>query len=353
MKIYHELEQGWNSIPEEDTEKIALLKLTETGKYIEGVGMRDGPFYVLAESATDDIFVKYPYYDIAQDITTARDVLIWDNLTSVERINYQQIATQIDLLWESYRIPNTETYANELNATNLRGYLRDEVYAFEIVFLLKNGKQTDGFHIPGRAPVNSDLVPVPITNDDFIGEPTDPIAKTSPYWKIYNTANVIDFAPEYVSAINKTTYKGPYQYGQFSYWESSEKYPCNADVWGELADQPIRHHKFPDVLVSPIFESALFTGANTMVMQKDAVYPMGVRIDVQQVQALINTSNLTAEQKSQIAGFKIVRGDRGTNKSIVAKGILRNVGKYDREGTEYYYPNYPYNDLRNDSFLIF
>ena len=59
MKIYHELEQGWNSIPEEDTEKIALLKLTETGKYIEGVGMRDGPFYVLAESATDDIFVKY------------------------------------------------------------------------------------------------------------------------------------------------------------------------------------------------------------------------------------------------------------------------------------------------------
>ena len=28
--------------------------------------------------------------------------------------------------------------------------MRDEVYAFEIVFLLKDGKQTDGFHIPGR-----------------------------------------------------------------------------------------------------------------------------------------------------------------------------------------------------------
>ena len=28
--------------------------------------------------------------------------------------------------------------------------MRDEVYAFEIVFLIKNGKQTDGFHIPGR-----------------------------------------------------------------------------------------------------------------------------------------------------------------------------------------------------------
>jgi hypothetical protein len=31
----------------------------------------------------------------------------------------------------------------------LRGYYRDEIYPFEIVFLLENGKQTDGFHIPG------------------------------------------------------------------------------------------------------------------------------------------------------------------------------------------------------------
>ena len=77
-------------------------------------------------------------------------ILVWDNLTSAERINYQSIANQIKLQWETHRIPATENYSDELNAANLRGYMRDEVYAFEIVFLLKDGKQTDGFHIPGR-----------------------------------------------------------------------------------------------------------------------------------------------------------------------------------------------------------
>jgi len=297
----------------------------------------------------DDIFEKYPYYGAAQDVTAVRDVLVWDQLTSVERLSYQQIASQITLEWETYRIPATENYSDELNATNLRGYLRDEVYAFELVFLLQNGKQTDGFHIPGRIANANDLFPVSKTNDDFIGEPEDPIAGTSPYWKIYNTATVGGFSPGYSTA---TDYKGPYQYGQFSYWESVEEYPCDKELWGDLAGQKIRHHKFPDVLVSPIFESALFTGANTMVMQKDAVFPLGVRIDITQVQTLINSSNLTAEQKREIVGFKIIRGDRSTNKSIVAKGILRNVGKYDREGTEYYFPNYPYNDLRKDPFLL-
>ena len=120
-----------------------------------------------------DIFEKFPYYDIAQDLTAVQDVLVWDNLTSIDRINYQQIANQINLKWETYKIPANENYADELNATNLRGYLRDEVYAFEIVFLLKNGKQTDGFHIPGRVINYNDLQypDVPNTNADFIGEP--------------------------------------------------------------------------------------------------------------------------------------------------------------------------------------
>ena len=49
--------------------------------------------------------------------------------------------------------------------------------------------------------------------------------------------------------------------------------------------------------------------------------------------------------------FKIVRGNRSTNKSIVAKGMLRNVGTYQRQEQTLYYPNYPYNDLNEDPFL--
>lgn len=297
----------------------------------------------------NDIFEKFPYYEIAQDLTAVQDVLVWDQLTSIDRINYQQIANQITLKWQTYKLPADEDYANGLNATNLRGYLRDEVYAFEIVFLLKNGKQTDGFHIPGRKLSYTETIQpdVPNTNADFIGSGT-----SAPYWKIYNTASVI--GPATGDPIGKAT---PHQYGEFAYWESTDVYPCNENVWGELANQPIRHHKFPDVLVSPIFESGVPTisldGTYTQLqMQNEAIYPIGVKIEPSQVWGLINTSTLTKEEKDNIAGFKIVRGDRSTNKSIVAKGILRNVGKYEREGNFFYFPNYPYNDFQNDPFLL-
>ena len=300
-----------------------------------------------------DIFEKYPYYDVAQDLTAVQDILVWDNLTSIDRINYQKIANQITLQWETWRIPATENYSDELNATNLRGYMRDEVYAFEIVFILRNGKQTDGFHIPGRVRSHQDnqFPDISELNDDFIGNPTyyQGGVGYSPYWKIYNTASVTGFSPGYSPAID---YKGPYQYGEFAYWESTETYPCNVEVWGDLVNQPIRHHKFPDVLVSPIFESKIFAGSTGMVMGNDAVFPIGVRVDPTQIIALINQSSLTDDQKDEIVAFKIVRGNRGTNKSVIAKGILRNVGKYEREEETFFYPNYPYNDIRPDPFLL-
>jgi hypothetical protein len=295
-----------------------------------------------------EIFEKFPYYEIAQDLTAVQDVLVWDNITSIDRINYQQIANQIALQWQTYRLPADENYADPINATNLRGYLRDEVYAFEIVFLLNNGKQTDGFHIPGRTATPNDLTVVTrLTNDDFIGDENN-----APYWKIYNTASVTAAATG--DSIGNAT---PYQYGQFAYWESTDVYPCNEAVWGALANTPIRHHKFPDVLVSPIFESGVptidYNGKYTnLQMQDEAIYPIGVRLDVEGVYRLITESSLTQDQKDSIVGFKIVRGNRSTNTSIVAKGILRNLGEYEREGTSYYFPNYPYNDLRVDPFLL-
>jgi len=310
----------------------ATKQITYTGQYQTAISL-----------STADIFEKFPYYDIAQDLTAVQDILVWDNLTSIDKVNYQQIANKIDLMWQTYKIPAGETYADELNATNLRGYLRDEVYAFEIVFLLRNGKQTNGFHIPGRAATADDLVEVDkSSNNDYIGDGT-----VAPYWKIYNTASVLGVASG--PNIGNAT---PHQFGNFAYWESAETYPCNTLVWGNLAGQPIRHHKFPDILVSPMFESKAPNYVTPEMQSANALYPIGVKISTQQVASLINNSDLTAEQKADIVAYKIVRGDRSTNKSIVAKGMIRNVGKYEREGTQYYYPNYPYNDIKADPFLL-
>lgn len=299
----------------------------------------------------NDIFEKFPYYEIAQDVTTVQDIIIWDQLTSIDRINYQHIANKIKLLWESYRIPSDENYADELNAANLRGYLRDEVYSLGIVFLLTNGKETDQFHIPGRVIGQQDSLPnIPETDPDYVTNDES----ASPYWKQYNTASVTGTDPNYSS---ESAYKGPYQYGEFAYWESSETYPCNEELWGDLAGLPIRHFKMPDVKICPIFENPTIEtdsdGKYTnLQMQNNAIYALGIKIDPVQIKYLIQNSNLSQEQKDQIAGFKIVRGNRDVNKSIIAKGILRNVGKYTRESTDYYFPNYPYNDLREDPFLL-
>lgn len=341
---------------------VAIIKTINGGTSVELMGTyniqdKDRTITYTGQALTNiplslaDVLEKFPYYEVAQDVTNVQDVIVWDNLTSIDRINYQSIASQIQLQWETYKLPANNTYADGFYTANLRGYLRDEVYAFEIVFLLDNGKQTDGFHIPGRAPVSTDLTPVYNTNADFIGEGT-----VAPYWKIYNTGSVSTTYPAPIGTAGKIGEAYPYQAGDFSYWESTEEYPCNVDVWGDLAGQPIRHHKFPDVLVSPYFETPPITyvgGQIEPVMQaSNAIYPIGVKIDVQQVGFLIQSSSLTNAEKDAIVGFKIVRGNRSTNKSIIAKGILRNVGKYKREETEYYYPNYPYNDLAKDPFLL-
>ena len=236
------------------------MQITYTGQNVAAIPL-----------AIQDIFEKFPYYDIAQDVTATQEILVWSDLSAIDRLNYQEIASQISLYWETWRIPATETYADEVNATNLRSQLRDEVYPYEICFLLANGKQTDSFHIPGRTKNNNESAPdVPDTNPDFIGNP-DYISGGigyAAYWKIYNTGSVIGYSGGYSA---DPTYKGPYQYGEMAYWESTEEYPCNEAVWGTLAGQKIRHHKFPDVLVSPIFESKIFVDSTSMAMGNDAI----------------------------------------------------------------------------------
>ena len=133
-------------------ELVGTYNIEEITKEITYTGANQTPIQL----STLDILEKFPYYDIADDVTAVQDVIVWSNLTSIDRTNYQEIASNVNFQWETYRIPPGEDYSDELNATNLRGYMRDEVYAFEIVFLLNNGKQTDGFHIPGRISTPND-----------------------------------------------------------------------------------------------------------------------------------------------------------------------------------------------------
>lgn len=281
-----------------------------------------------------DVFEKFPYYEKAEGLTSVQDVLVWKGLTTAPRLSYQHIWNKVKVEWEAWKIPASEGYRSPENSASFRSFARDEVYALEGCFLLRNGGQTDRFHMPGRPATAFDLEEV--VSEDVLSEeePCQESSTSAPRYKVVNTAKVT----EEILGPFDSCFKGPYLRGEMGYYQSERLYPCNEEVWGELAGKPIRHHRMPDSSLTHIYEG-------------EHIHPLGIRIDVGQIRDLIDQSDLSEEEKAAIVGFKILRANRANHKSVVARGLLFNAGEYERKGEKYLYPNYPYNDLRADPFL--
>lgn len=303
--------------------------------------------------------IRSPHYSNAGIIEKQTDILMLADLTETPKYNFQLLANEVELRWETVEMPvdGKFDYSNPEIAYFFRTYQRDEVYPFGIKFKLQNGKYTDVFHIPGRTATIPEITTIPKTtnNDSFVVD-NDCILVRDPYrWEVYNTADSGYVPP------NNTPTKQEEQYsckiltsksGKFAYWESTETYPCYETVWGSLAGQPIRFHKFPDSAVNHIHAD-----------DKDLIYPIGVRIDETKLEALLqiayipdplNTQgNNLIPVKGLICGYELVRGNRVNNKSVIAKGLVYDVGSFQDidSGKKVYYPNYPYNDLGEDFFI--
>lgn len=305
-----------------------------------------------------DIFEQSNYYDLAGDLTQVDNVIVWADLVKEDEINYQKIWNQVNVGWEAWQVPDNFSvgYRNGVTCANIQGFKRDEVYPLEGCFILKNGKQTTRGHIPGRVATLDDLTVISSANKDIEG--TSPNLCTGPSdtvkWKVYNTGTYETTYP-----IADPCEPALFASGQMAYWESTEMYPNNPTIWGPLANTPIRHHKFPDSTIIHIHDQnpeALGTDAyNT---HQHFIYPIGFKVDIDSLRnAIQNSPDLTQEQKDNIVGFKIMHGDRVNNKSILASGLVYNCGrdtKKDITGQlihDYYYPNYPFNDVNPDPFI--
>jgi hypothetical protein len=53
-------------------QKVAILKLTANGKYIENVGIRDNEFFLLTEGDDDEEYLAFTFLDTENDISTAK-----------------------------------------------------------------------------------------------------------------------------------------------------------------------------------------------------------------------------------------------------------------------------------------
>ena len=371
--------------------KMVIIKtVNETSDYLEAGIFRVTPTNnitfgennkSLVDSSINKISTPKPDYTKAKLIEESGNYLLLCDLEDSPEYNFQPFANQMKLYWETVNMPydSNNNYSNPIVVSRFRGYMRDEVYPFAIRFKLKNGKRTKAFHIPNRLATPYDLDP--ITNDDVISDDGCSTVDQKPRWKVYNTAyNPCDGSTccSYSDKYPQESFPGESRicditrgcYGEFAYWESTETYPCDDRIWGDLAGKPIRFHKFPDSVVNHIHDS--FTGhlgsPGYDINHKSIIYPIGVRLD----ESIFNdwlsktfiydpkTGKTNIPMSDLVCGFEIVRGNRVGNKSIIAKGLLYDVGKVTEKSGEnsttnvrsYYMPNYPYNDIRgNDPYL--
>ena len=347
----------------------------------------DGRLETLTDLA---LIVRNPVYEKSDGMWVVNDYLIRSQPTEKFDFNYQPLANLIHAHWESWRYPSTY-YAN---GGNKPSFMRDEQYAFFIRWIYDTGDKSKAYHIPGRgqkyvqAGWPGYTGPTDLSETDTLtisGINIAPSGSTEMYFEGINTASSVAANPA-VGVIVDEKFGGVKSgEGHMAYWESTERYPSDPVIWdssyhpwsdfggtnpvtgannADLCGQPIRHHKFPDesllqysggdesTLLSPTVDGQRGDWINILGIKFDNIYP-----------PVDNNGVLIPG----IQGYEILTGSRSGNKSIIAKGIIRNMFTYERDSTTGalgpqgprsggvpfgIFPNYPYNDLHTDPYLI-
>ena len=182
----------------------------------------------------------------------------------------------------------------------------------------------------------------------------------------------------------------PYESGKFAYWESTETYPDNKELYDSsslkikeedlpeavkndfeeyfasskingtyvlkeetnLSNKPIRHFKFPDFNVAPFMTTNLLTP-----FSESYIFPLGVTIDKEVVNSFldiaVNNNLITQEQRDSVESFELFRGDRRVHKSVLGKGIAFDMYEYEEPVSEdkVLFSNFPYNDLGDNQLM--
>lgn len=290
-----------------------------------------------------------------------------------EWADFQRAASQIHLSWgTTSQNKSTVTGDNAKNPEYMfyrRSYMRDEIYAFGVVYVFNDGTTSPVFHIPGRpkdegynagavvtnanmvAAGNTDnhsrntvpggsgwdtqlltVIANPATTTGVAGgtqvfeddvkhipitEFTVPsgarVGNTIERWKVYNTA------------ITNAGGQGRH----FAYTECDTVYPdiqdCSGtsvwgtDLWGtSLAGTPIRHHKFPDATLTTHHDgneaTPVVATLSSMPTPNGGIYPVYVSMD---------NVTIPAAYASEVQGYYLVRSVRTPeNKTVLDKGYI-------------------------------
>jgi len=309
------------------------------------------------------LFARNPAYEKSESMYVVNDYLIRQGPTEQFDFNYQPLANQIQVKWQVAEYP-ADYYHKGGNKTS---FMRDEQYAFFIRWIYNTGERSASYHIPGRPPKTNGFVG---NGRNYSGSEIDTSTVegnvvyigSEQNWQALNTASQLPpIAPVTLPDGGVIIAEG-----EMGFWQSTERYPATQpEIWNSTYVNPvtnvnignttdtrfdlcgvnIRHHKMPSEESSPTGDLNLSNVDGSKIRLLGAKF-----LNIQR--PVFNDGTVIPN----IVGYEILRGSREGNKSILAKGIFRNMREYtipEEDGTDVQglYPNYPYNDLRDDTFF--
>lgn len=281
-------------------------------------------------------------YTKSEKISQVNNYMIRISPTTNLEPNYQPLANLIETSWFVAEYPETYYYqrtqpdgAIEIDVV---GYLKDEVYDFQIRWVYDTGDKTPLYHIPGRC-----------SNITYCGANREEQANNAIINQVYS--GNYPKAPDGGNVIME---------GWMGVYESTEKYDMNnrirwnfSDFYGstkkgsdirkitiiypygsnaqcvDLCGKNIRLHRFPADNLDPGL--ANFNPANNKVRY------VGVRFK-NIYRPVDNNGNFIPN----IVGYELFRSLRNGHKTIIAKGYLKGVNKEKEDSNDAnYFPNFP------------
>lgn len=220
----------------------------------------------------DEILINKLHVDKVKAVTQIQDSLIISGLESLDESQFdslQLVANDVDVNFKVsetpvYQIENSAGYRVDYTVDSLEGvdnnasFMPDEVYAFYMNVKLINGSEL-AYAIPGRSAESCRINPTFISDDYTINErasvPSNilnynnvvtnisylDIPRDAKVYQLFNTCGLLYSGGAYSNYNSGNGYKP-------GYWENSDELYPNDVRFGDLANQPVRHHRAPSYL---------------------------------------------------------------------------------------------------------
>jgi hypothetical protein len=345
-------------------------------------------------ASLDQITIPRQSFERAKTITQIDNRLILGNVeeAEIDHTELTKAALDIEITYVTRELgaddPNIESVQSGRYYFDYRSYMRDEIYAFGIVWVFKDGTESPVYHIPGREknkkadgtdmisvagsdpnvphatgynaavqaqhnrelPVGTDWDSTIIWDNTSVGHnmnvdhyvPADPGTGNIERWEVYNTAVREQIITESNPTNVPNNEERKFTKGQLAYYECrNSEYPDIRDCdgipifphtdlgGGNYQMHKVRHHKMPDTTLEPHFYGNTRIGLSRIGYMGDNPHDFNNSYDRSYIVTLgIEVDNIVIPQSiaDRVQGYRIVKAIANEgDKTVIDKGIIFNI----------------------------